>query len=194
MFDRQVYFDAVRGPMFGGSMTQEQVDGQLVILAVGDWHLHTGKMADQRHLAYMLATTFHETATRMWPIEEYGRGDGRDYGTPDPETGQTYYGRGFVQLTWRENYARASSILELKDERDIEWYAERALDVLIATRVMFQGMKEGWFTGKCLVDYFNPERNDPINARQIINGNDKDELIADYHYSFLDALIDASPL
>ena len=54
-------------------------------------------MSDTRWLAYMLATTFHETAYQMWPIEEYGKGSGRYYGTPDPETGETDYGRGFVQ-------------------------------------------------------------------------------------------------
>ncbi len=44
-------------------------------------------------LAYVLATTIHETARTMQPIEEYGRGKGRAYGP----TG--FWGRGFVQLT-----------------------------------------------------------------------------------------------
>jgi putative chitinase len=53
---------------------------------------------------------------------------------------------------------------------------------------MFRGMAEGWFTGKKLGEYFNEERDDPVNARQIINGNDRDEEIAGYHEEFLAAL------
>ena len=67
-----------------------------------------------------------------------------------------------------------------------------ALDSLIATRILFRGMAEGWFTGKKLGQYFNDERDDPVNARQIINGNDKDDLIAGYHDKFLAALTAAT--
>ena len=45
----------------------------------------------------------------MQPIEEYGKGKGRPYGIKDRETGETYFGRGYVQLTWRENYARQTT-------------------------------------------------------------------------------------
>ena len=31
-FDRKVYFDSVRGPLFGGQLSQDQVDGQEAIL------------------------------------------------------------------------------------------------------------------------------------------------------------------
>lgn len=163
-----------------------------VILAVWEFRsMQPEAPTDARWLAYMLSTSFHETAQHMWPIEEYGKGEGHSYGEPDPETGQTYYGRGFVQLTWRDNYARATDILGLEGDRDIEQHADRALDCLIATRVMFQGMQDGWFTGKKLGNYFNDKADDPVNARQIINGNDQDDLIAGYHEKFLDAL-DAS--
>ena len=93
-----------------------------------------------------------------------------------------------MQLTWRENYAKASKILSLYDDRDLEWHPHMALDSLIATRVLFRGMAEGWFTGRKLGQYFNETEDDPLNARQIINGNDDDELIAGYHEEFLDAL------
>lgn len=189
-FDRQTYYDAIKESLFG-SFTQEQVDGQNVLLAVAELQMNTGEFTDLRWLGYMLATTYHETAQRMWPIEEYGKGSGHDYGEPDPETGQTYYGRGFVQLTWRDNYAKATDELELEDDRDIEMHADKALDCLIATRVLFKGMREGWFTGKKLEQYFNPDKNDPVNARQIINGNDCDDTIAGYHAQFMAALNEA---
>src|SRR6185369_17418114 len=54
--------------------------------------------------AYMLATVFHECAGTWQPIEEYGKGKGLKYGTPDTRTGQVYYGRGYTQNTWYDNY------------------------------------------------------------------------------------------
>ncbi|MBE3951934.1 hypothetical protein HJ144_09510 [Vibrio parahaemolyticus] len=47
----------------------------------------------------------------MQPVEEYGKGVGHEYGIPDPITGQTYYGRGDVQVTWKYNYERLSRLL-----------------------------------------------------------------------------------
>ena len=190
-YDRGIYFDIVRNDMFSGALTQQQVDGQNVILALWEWQATGTPMADPRWLAYMLATAYHETAQKMWPIEEYGKGSGHSYGEVDPETGHAYYGRGLVQLTWRENYHNATVALGLIDDRDIEWHAERALDVLISSRIMFRGMAEGWFTGKKLGDYFNADEDEALNARQIINGNDKDDLLAEYHYVFLGALSDS---
>jgi hypothetical protein len=180
--DRGIYFEGVREHPFSGLLTQQQVDGQTVILAV--WEYQGWK--DLRWLAYMLATTFHETATRMWPITEYGSEEylrGKSY--------WPYIGRGFVQLTWEDNYEKASSELGLIDDRYLVDYPELALDSLIATRVMFRGMIEGWFTGKQLSDFFNEIDDDAKNARQIINGNDCDEQIAKYHGMFLNALFGA---
>jgi hypothetical protein len=187
MIDRDVFFNEVRTSLFDGAMSQEQVDGMSVILAVWDYQAGGTPATDQRWLAYMLATTFHETAARMWPIEEYGRGQGHSYGEEDPETGQTYYGRGFVQLTWRENYSKASKILALYDERDLEYHAWMALDSLIATRVLFRGMAEGWFTGRKLGEFFNDDTDDPVEARIIINNDvsKNGQLIAGYHDAFL---------
>lgn len=177
MIDRTIYFDYVRATPFGGHLKQIQVDGQTVILAV--WEYQQASY-DLRWLAYMLATTFHETAQKMWPIEEYGKGAGHDYAP--------YYGRGYVQLTWEDNYRKASDELSLYDERDLVKYPQMALDSLIAARVLYRGMIEGWFTGRKLGQYFNDTKDDPLNARQIINGNDCDDQIKGYHEDFLAAL------
>jgi len=186
MLDREIYFECVRGPLFGGRMTQEQVDGQTVILAVWDYNRDTTTQ-DLRHLAYMLATTFHETAMHMWPVTEYGSLnylEEKDY--------YPYIGRGFVQLTWKDNYAKASEQLGLIDNRDLVAFPELALDSLIATRVMFRGMAQGWFTGKSLSEFFNSSTDDPYNARKIINALDDAKLIEGYHDLFLEALEAAS--
>ena len=206
MFDRDLYFDAVRASLFSGSMSQRQVDGQNDILDV--WErvptVAPSIVLDLRWLAYMLATTYHETSKEMWPIEEYGKGSGQPYGVKDKETGQTYYGRGYVQLTWRDNYHRAVIELGLSGEEDIEWHAHMALDGVIAARVMFRGMYYGWFRKddkgpQTLPRYFGPSADDPYMAREIING-DKHKipswsngvsignLIQGYHDKFLEAL------
>ena len=186
MFDRDVYFNEVRNNLFEGALTQQQVDGQSVILAVWEYDAGGTPMEDLRWLAYMLATVYHETAMRMWPITEYGS---QEY--LQSKKYWPYVGRGFVQLTWEENYRNASAALSLIDDRDLVAHPEIALDSLIATRVMFRGMAEGWFTGRKLGQYFNDDTDDAVNARQIINGNDCDMKIAGYHDLFLAAVDEA---
>jgi hypothetical protein len=185
--DRQKYFDAVRKQPFGGKLSQTQVDGNNYLLEYweGLWEQND---IDLRPLAYVLATTKWETAHTMQPIEEYGKGSGKSYGAKDPETGQAYYGRGYVQLTWRDNYARATKELGLTEEDDLVWFAARALDPVIARQVIFEGCAAGWFTGKKLNQYFSETKDDPKNARQIVNGNDCDDEIAAIHKQFLSAL------
>lgn len=186
MIDREIYFEHVRAELFAGAMTQQQVDGQLVLLGLWDWQATGTPMTDIRWLAYLLATVYHECATKMWPITEYGTDEylqSREY--------WPYIGRGFVMLTWRENYERASAILGLIDDRDLVDHPDIALDSLIAARCLFRGCAEGWWTGKKLGDYFNEDTDDPVNARQIVNGNDKDTLIAGYHDQFLTAVQEA---
>ena len=205
LFDREIFFGAVRGSLFHGAMTQRQVDGMNAILSAWEENPRSDNL---RWLAYPLATTAHETGFAMWPIEEYGRGEGMSYGKQDPETGQTYYGRGFVQLTWRENYARADKELcygtTAEDWDSLEWNAGNALKLDIAAEVMFQGMDEGWFRGDeygrhNLERFFNDEIDNSYQAREIING-DKSKvpswsngvsignLIKQYHVAFLAAL------
>lgn len=188
MFDRTTYFDNIRSSLFCGSMTQQQVDGQDFKLST--WEKQTA-YTDLRWLAYCMATSFHETAATMWPIEEYSRGSGQPYGVKDPETGQVYYGRGDVQLTWRDNYQRATTKLGLIDDANLVWHAAMALDPTISADVLFVGMAEGWFTGKKLPDYFNTTKDDPVNARIIVN-NDVSKMgktVAGYYDKFRTALL-----
>jgi putative chitinase len=193
MLDQKLFFDLVRNDPFPGSLSQSQVDG--ITQIVRAW-ARFFRQEDIRWLCYALATTMHETASTMEPIEEYGKGAGMSYGAVDPQTGQTYYGRGFVQLTWRDNYARADAEIPLIDEDSVEWHADYALDPPIAGHVMFVGMIQGWFrSGETLPRYFSDIEDDPYGAREIINGDKHivpswshgvsiGNLIADYHRSF----------
>lgn len=180
-YDRKRFFDSVRKPLFGGRISATQVAGMEAILSAAPLDFHI------KHLAYGLATAKWETAHTMQPIEEYGRGEGRNYGRPDPVTGKTYYGRGYVQLTWKANYQRA------KDELgpDFVNHPELALDPKLAATIMFRGMAEGWFTGRKLSHYLTPTKSDPVNARRIINGTDKAVETAALYRLFLDALLEA---
>jgi hypothetical protein len=183
MIDREAYFDIVRAELFGGALTQQQVDGQNVILSVYDYGIGGTPVTDERWLAYMLATVYKECAGRMWPTTEHGSQsylEGKDY--------YPYIGRGFVQLTWEGNYRNAGIALGLIDDRDLVVHPDVALDSLIAARIMFRGMAEGWFTGAKLGQFFNDDTDDPVNARRIINGTDCAEEIAGYHRIFLDAI------
>ena len=181
MIDRDRFFGHVRANPFGGAMKQGQVDGCNAILDA--WEARP-EFTDRRWLAYMLATAKHETAHTMKPIEEYGHGAGRDYGMPDPQTGKAYYGRGYVQLTWRANYARMAALTGV----DLVNHPELALEPRLAALIMFEGMKGGLFTGVGLGRYFNATVDDPVNARRIINGADRAEEIAAIHTAFLKAL------
>jgi len=190
MIQRKYFFDSVRGSLFGGSMTQAQVDGMTAML---DFAESVG--SDDRHLAYILATTFHETAQTMEPIAEYGKGKGKPYGVPDPQTGQTYYGRGFVQLTWRDNYEAQDKKLGLGGE--LVRNADLALDQAVALQIIFGGMYDGDFTGVGMPKYITcsdpaTDTTDYYNCRKVVNGLDCATQIQGYAQSFTNAITHAA--
>jgi len=179
--NRKYYYDSVRGSLFSGSMSQPQVDGQNAILDYAEmlqW--------DDRWLAYLLATTYHETALTMQPIAEYGKGKGKPYGQPAGPYNQVYYGRGFVQLTWYENYQKQD--VKLKLNQQLVKTPDTALDLQIATQIIFGGMADGDFTGVGLPKYINDTQTDYYNARKIVNGLDQASAIQGYAVKFTNAI------
>ena len=184
MINRKFFFDQARTYLFGGALKQSQVNGMTTILDA--WE-ESWSEKDDRWLAYMLATAHHETDQSMKPIEEYGKGQGRTYGqnlkmdgTRYTNTTNIFYGRGFVQLTWYENYDKAGKKLG----QDFIKNPALVMRLDNAGEIMFNGMNEGWFTGKKLSNYFNSTTEDWVSARRIINGLDKANLIEGYgkHY------------
>ena len=168
-FNRNTFFQYARRAPFGGKLSTQQVEGLEKILKYAE---QESGWTDVRWIAYLLATVFLETAHTMQPIEEIGKGKGREYGP----TG--YWGRGLIQLTWEANYKKYG----------IEKTPERALEWPTALHIAFDGMEKGVFTGKRLSMYFNKKANDPVGARKIINGTDKAKLIASYYEQFKGAL------
>lgn len=121
--------------------------------------------------AYVLATTYHETAHTMRPVREYG---GETY--LKSKKYYPYVGMGFVQLTWKANYEKASKKLGV----DFVSNPKLLLKPDHAAKILVIGSKEGWFTGKKLSDYITLSKSDFKGARRIINGTDKAALIAGY--------------
>lgn len=181
MFNKPFFLEQVTKVLFGGKMKSSQLNGLTTIL--DEWEINYS-INDDRWLAYMFATVHHETDRKMQPVEEYGRGKGMKYGIIDPITNQTYYGRGFVQLTWKANYETLGKVCKV----DLVNNPALALEIDISTIILFKGMMNGLFTGKKLSNYFNPTTEDWVNARKIINGLDKAELIADYAKLYYSAL------
>lgn len=66
-YDEARFFASVRISIYGGRLRAAQLDGTKTILAGFGKALPGG---DPRWLAYMLATTFHETAATMQPVRE----------------------------------------------------------------------------------------------------------------------------
>lgn len=196
MIDRRKFFAEIRNAPFGGALLAETVQGIDAIL--DEWERR--KLTDKRWLAYMLATVRRECGIRMLPVREgFGKTDQasrkfvrrQGYRYAQEVNGHVYYGRGLVQLTWAENYAKMTSLLGI----DLLSNPDLALDPAVAAKVMFEGMIRGTFTGKSLATYFSDHESDWRNARKIINGLDHaDEIatVAKQFYAALDAAGDAT--
>jgi putative chitinase len=150
--------------------------------------LHDTRVLSPLWVAYMLATVRHETAGTYAPIVERGspayftkrywenekvRGW---LGNLSREDAVRYKGRGYVQITGRALYKKLGTEIEEPLVED----PDRALDPDVSYKIMVVGMTKGRFTGKKLSDYFGGDKCDWVNARRIINGIDRAELIAQY--------------
>jgi hypothetical protein len=146
-----------------------------------------------RELAYVLATVRWETAHTFMPIKErrFNRNTHpRDWENQDRYWRTGFYGRGYVQITWEDNYRKAGQ--KLTGTRIVingapvtvsaETFVQNPDFVLnqeAAYAICGRGMREGWFTGKKLGDFIQEGRPpDYIGARRVINGTDHAQDIA----------------
>lgn len=137
--------------------------------------------------AYVLATSFWETNRTMQPVEEaYYLGAKADAYRRKLRY-YPWHGRGFVQLTWKDNYKRAGANIGV----DLIADPRRAMDPNNAAKILVAGSRDGWFTGRKLSDYINATKTDYVNARRIINGTDKASEIASIARSYEAALAKA---
>jgi len=131
-------------------------------------------MTMNTQIAYVLATTEHETANTFMPVEEaFFLGSKADAFRRTLDF-FPYYGRGYVQLTHRANYAKYSNLLNA----DLVGHPSLALEPRIAMFVLIDGMMNGRFTGRKLGEFVNSNRTDFVQARRVVNGLDRAEHIA----------------
>lgn len=123
-------------------------------------------------IAYILATVQHETANTFQPVREGLNAS--DAWRKSHLRYYPYYGRGHVQLTWKNNYQKFGDLIgiDLVNNPDLVLRSDISLFILL------YGMKHGSFTGKSLNNYCRDGVTDFINARRVINGTDKAVQIA----------------
>ena len=200
------FFDYLRKGLMAPTLSADEVEGVQTILRamVG---------CPIAYVAYALATAWHETAHTMQPIKEYGgnayffrmydiKGGrptlARQNGNLYEGDGIKFPGRGYVQLTWRSNYARANTKLHqlgvLKTGESLVDNPDLAMRHDVAAAILRWGMSEGWFTSKRFSHYLPAvgvaDKTAFRKARAIINGVDRAALIADYAIGFQEALIE----
>ena len=134
---------------------------------------------DKKQLAYILATVYHETSTKMQPVKEYG---GEAY--LKSKAYYPYYGRDLCQTTWKSNYQKVKEFTGI----DVVTTPNLIGHMPLAAKVCITFMRKGWYTGKKLSDYINSSICDFQNARRIINGTDAAAKIAGYASLFLKEL------
>ena len=133
---------------------------------------HEYGITNKKQIAYIIATAKWETNHKCVPVreaywlsEEWRKKHLRYY---------PYYGRGYAQITWKENYERFGKLLNL----DLVNEPDLALRPEVASKILVLGMRDGLFTGVSLDDVTNDDGSvDFVKARKIINRTDKAETI-----------------
>ncbi|MEM8808705.1 MAG: glycoside hydrolase family 19 protein [Cyanobacteria bacterium P01_G01_bin.38] len=189
----------------GGGVTGDVVDQAVQAIGSLGWDAERARphvelliggalehgVTDPAHIAYILATAGAETSFRG-PIPEdeslwrQSTGPG-DYAEIDSTTGHRYYGRGYAQVTWRENYETIGEIIGV----DAVSNPELLLEPENASQATAIGMRDGIFTGRSLSDYGSGDNFDWAGARTIINDGDKRTTIGGYGQTIYGAIRDA---
>jgi predicted chitinase len=198
--NRSFFLSQSRLTLFDGAMSAAQKAGLSAIL--DRWEAEM-PAADDRWLAYMLGTAHHETGRTMQAVREtFAASDdqaiarlNRSFNagrlpwvrTPywhKDAAGKSWLGRGLVQITHKTNYQKLGTLIGV----DLVADPGRAMSLPVAIAIMFTGMTRGSFTGKKLADYFQGSRSDWRNARRIINGTERAELVASYARQYYAAI------
>lgn len=141
---------------------------------------------DERQVANFLAQTGHETGFKWKAIPEIRARVGTDgRRKQDKYWGTGYYGRGLIQLTHKDNYAKLAKRLNIPE---LVTKPDLALEPKTSYEIAAVGMREGLFSGKKLSTYIDstavPLKCDYYNARRIVNILDRASDIQAYSIFF----------
>lgn len=166
--NRKAFYDALRSTF--GALKQSQIDGLELILDEG---LRRGLQLD--FMAYVFATAWWETARTMQPVAEAFWVKNAEAWRKKNLRYYPFYGRGYVQLTWEDNYRKASNVFGV----DFVKNPDLVMQPKYSAPILVVGMQEGWFTGKKMADYLDGVDEDDVedlrefsSARRIVNGTD----------------------
>ena len=98
--------------------------------------------------------------------------------------GWKYRGRGYAQITGKDNNQKFSLILGI----DLVGNPDLAKQSDVAAKILVYGMLKGTFTSHKLADYCDKSPPNYVHARQIINDLDCADAIAGYATKFQAAL------
>lgn len=194
-FNRKTFFDDYRG-RFGAITNQKVVDGLTFLLD----EIEKDKLFTMiREIAYFLATIKGETGI-FQPLREKRASrinQPKLWDTQNRYWNTGFYGRGFIQLTWENNYRKAGKKLAgvnmnktdgttiTIDEQTFVQDADLVMQPKASYLIASRGMSEGWFTTKKLSDYIKQGHPpDYVGARKIINGTERAEMFADFASKF----------
>lgn len=106
----------------------------------------------------------------------------------DPGTPLAYYGRGYVQLTWWSNYAKAG--VAIGKGLDLLFDPELVCQPETAYAIMSHGMRTGFgfANGRRFSTYFSGGKANYVGARAMVNGSDSAQEIAKMAQAFEAAL------
>jgi hypothetical protein len=142
---------------------------------------------DRGQIAYVFATAEHESlfGRFMMELDDGWYLEGReDLENTEPGDGPRFKGRGFIQITGRRNYRIWSGKLGI----NLIDNPEKAALPEIAAIIIVRGMRDGSFTNVGLSDFIVGARRDFFNARRIVNGLDKADIIAQIAESYFKAI------
>lgn len=173
--DKRTFFDNYRIEF--GALNQNQVDALNQFIDLTNQNI---KEFSVNQWAYMYATTHHETNATFEPVKEAYWIKNAEVWRKKNLRYYPYYGRGFVQLTWLDNYKKYAELFDV----DIVNNPDLVMDFKLSFNIMVHGMKNGTYTGKKVGDYIGNLKADYVGARRVINGTDKAQMIADHANKF----------
>ena len=200
-FDAGRFFhgpNGVRRSLFPRGLSAGQVSGcERILAACVDM-----KESQTGRVAYVLATSYHETARAMQPVKEtqvgtqaspsdrevvrrldraFAAGQLRwvraPYWRPDAD-GRCWFGRGDVQLTHKVNYEKLAPFVQARFGVDIVSDPGKVLRPDVSAFIMIEGMTRGDtgvsdFTSSALSEFIAPGRCDYEGARRTVNPGDR---------------------